>query len=412
MKLSCVVPCYNEEACLPLFLEAFGCTAADLVAAYPDLSIELILVDDGSSDGTLTVIKRIAAAVARLARTPAPDAQRFWEALLEGGDALLNAFRTVENHCAQTARAVPEDAVCASGDKNAAPGDKSAAPAPASLPVAEPSRTGYFPALRPLPFTLRWLSFSRNFGKEAALLAGLEAADGDLVATMDADLQDPPALLFTMYDMLFQENVDSVACRRVTRAGEPAIRSLCARAFYRLINHISPTSIADGARDFRLMRRPFVDALLSLPEYNRFTKGLFGWVGFTMAWLPYENAQRAAGETKWSFFKLVRYAFEGIVSVSTAPLALASYAGILLCFAALVATAFIVVRTLLFGDPVSGWPSLACIIMFIGGLQLMCLGIIGQYLAKTYLEVKRRPHYIVRERSDGAQELGCQGSAR
>ena len=388
MKLSCVVPCMNEEACLPLFFEAFGCAAADLASAHPGLEIELILVDDGSTDGTLAVIKRVAAAMARLRQDPAPCPEACWDALLEGGDALLAMFCTVEARCAELSRGAGDTPTEAS----------------ASAPV--------FPVLRALPFTLRWISLSRNFGKEAALLAGLDAADGDLVATMDADLQDPPALLVQMYDMLFEQNVDSVACRRVTRAGEPPVRSACARLFYRLVNRISPMPIADGARDFRLMRRPFADALRSLPEYNRFTKGLSGWVGFTTAWLPYDNVQRAAGTTKWSFFKLARYAFEGIVSVSTAPLALASYAGILLCFAALVATAFIVVRTALFGDPVSGWPSLACIIMFIGGLQLMCLGIIGQYLAKTYLEVKRRPHYIVRERSDGAQELGCQGSAR
>ena len=262
-----------------------------------------------------------------------------------------------------------------------------------------------------LPFCIDWarddarirlVSFSRNFGHQAAVSAGLRYATGDAVVVMDADLQDPPALLPRMFDLLQEQGVDSVACRRVTRAGEPPIRSACARLFYRLINRISPTPIADGARDFRLMRRPVADALVSLPEYNRFSKGLSGWVGFSTAWLPYENEQRAAGETKWSFFKLVRYAFEGIVSCSTAPLALASYAGILLCFAALVATAFIVVRTLLFGDPVEGWPSLACIVTFIGGLQLMCLGIIGQYLAKTYLETKRRPHYIVREQGGSA----------
>lgn len=380
MKLSCVVPCMNEEACLPLFIEAFGCAAADLIARHPELEVELILVDDGSTDGTLEQIKRVSAAAARLSRASAPDeADALWSALLRGGDALLDALRAVEARCAAQAPAA---------------GGPAATDASASGPV--------FPLLRPLPFTLRWLSFSRNFGKEAALLAGLEAADGDLVATMDADLQDPPALLPRMFDLLQEQGVDSVACRRVTRAGEPPIRSACARLFYRLINRISPTPIADGARDFRLMRRPVADALVSLPEYNRFSKGLSGWVGFSTAWLPYENEQRAAGETKWSFFKLVRYAFEGIVSCSTAPLALASYAGILLCFAALVATAFIVVRTLLFGDPVEGWPSLACIVTFIGGLQLMCLGIIGQYLAKTYLETKRRPHYIVREQGGSA----------
>lgn len=386
MKLSCVVPCMNEEACLPLFIEAFGCAAADLAAAHPGLEIELVLVDDGSTDGTLAVIKRVSAAADRLALAAAPgENDRLWGALLKGGDALLDALRAVEARCAEQAPAAP-DGPAATG-------------ASASGPV--------FPLLRPLPFTLRWLSFSRNFGKEAALLAGLRAADGDLVAIMDADLQDPPGLLVRMYDMLFDQGVDVVACRRVTRAGEPPVRSACARLFYRIINRISPTPIADGARDFRLMRRPVADALISLPEYNRFSKGLTGWVGFTTAWLPYENVQRAAGTTKWSFLKLARYAFEGIVSCSTAPLALASYAGILLCFAALLATAFIVARTLLFGDPVEGWPSLACIITFIGGLQLMCLGIIGQYLAKTYLEVKRRPHYIVCEQGGGEGGGAC-----
>ena len=214
---------------------------------------------------------------------------------------------------------------------------------------------------------------------------------------MDADMQDPPALLPKMYEILATEDCDNVATRRTTREGEPPIRSLFARMFYRIINHISKADIVDGARDFRLMKRPMVDAILSMKEYNRFSKGIYGWVGFKTTWLPYVNVERAAGETKWNFFSLMLYALDGIVAFSTAPLAIASVSGIVLCLVAFIAVIFIAVRALLFGDPVQGWPSLACLITFIGGVQLLCLGIMGQYLAKTYLETKHRPIYIVRE---------------
>ncbi len=245
-------------------------------------------------------------------------------------------------------------------------------------------------------FSITWLSFSRNFGKEAALLAGLTNATGDLVATMDADMQDPPSLLPEMYRILCEEDYDNVATRRTTREGEPPIRSFFARMFYKIINRISNAEIVDGARDFRLMKRPMVDAILSMPEYNRFSKGIYGWVGFKTKWLPYVNVQRVAGETKWNFFSLLLYSIDGIVAFSTVPLSIASVAGTLLCIASLFALVFIIVRALLFGDPVSGWPSLASIMVFLGGIQLLCLGIMGQYLAKTYLETKRRPPYIVR----------------
>ena len=252
-----------------------------------------------------------------------------------------------------------------------------------------------------LPFAAHYLSFSRNFGKEAAIYAGLEHARGDYVAIMDADLQDPPALLADMYRAVTQEGFDCAAARRTTREGEPPIRSFFARRFYHLINRLSTTEVADGARDFRLMRRCDVDAVLSLGEYNRFSKGIFGWVGFKNKWIPYQNVNRAAGESKWSFFSLFLYSIDGIVAFSTKPLAIASVSGILLCMVALLFTVYIAVRTLLYGDPVAGWPSTACIILFIGGLQLLCMGIFGQYLAKTYLETKRRPIYLVRETNIG-----------
>ncbi len=244
---------------------------------------------------------------------------------------------------------------------------------------------------------VRYISFSRNFGKEAALYAGLKNARGDYVAAMDADMQDPPALLPKMYEILQNEEYDSVATRRADRKGEPPIRSFFARCFYKLINKISDTDIVDGARDFRLMKRQMVDAILSMSEYNRFSKGIFGWVGFRTKWLPYENVERVAGETKWSFWKLFKYSIQGIIAFSTAPLAVASVVGILACVAAVLMVIYIVVKTLLFGDPVGGWPSLACMIMFMGGIQLFCMGILGQYLAKTYLETKHRPIYIVAE---------------
>lgn len=244
---------------------------------------------------------------------------------------------------------------------------------------------------------VRYVSFSRNFGKEAAMYAGLEASTGDYVAIMDADLQDPPALLKEMYEILESKEYDSVATRRVTRKGEPVIRSFFARLYYKIINKISKTEIVDGARDFRLMTRQMVDSVLSLKEYNRFSKGIFSWVGYRTKWLEYENVERAAGETKWSFWKLFLYSLESIVAFSTVPLSIASVMGILFCFVAFIIIIFIIVRTLMFGDPTSGWPSMVCIMFFIGGVQLLCLGIMGQYLSKTYLEVKKRPIYIVAE---------------
>ena len=318
--LSVVVPCYNEEQVLNLFLAELARVIGQWdelsggldTPSTPPPSFEVILVDDGSCDATLEVMRSAAAS-------------------------------------------------------------------------------------EEYPFLVRYISFSRNFGKEAALLAGLEAARGSLVATMDVDMQDPPSLLPQMYSILTTEDCDNVATCRTTREGEPALRSWFARMFYRLINRISDADIVDGARDFRLMKRPMVDAILSMREYNRFSKGIYGWVGFRTKWLPYVNVERAAGETKWSFWSLFRYALEGIIAFSTAPLTAVSLIGLLLCLLAFVAVIFIALRALIFGDPVSGWPSLACIMVFLGGLQLMCLGVIGQYLARTYLETKRRPIYIVRE---------------
>lgn len=240
------------------------------------------------------------------------------------------------------------------------------------------------------------LSFSRNFGKEAAMYAGMEKAKGDYVVIMDADLQDPPSLLPEMFAGL-EEGYDSVATRRVTRKGEPAVRSFFARMFYRLMKKISRTEIMDGARDYRLMNRKMVDAILSMQEYNRFTKGIFGWVGFRTKWLEFENVKRLKGETKWNFWKLLWYSIDGITAFSTAPLSFAAVMGVLFCILAFVLILFIIVRTLIFGDPVSGWPSLVCILSLISGVQLFCLGILGQYLAKTYMEVKKRPIYLLKE---------------
>ncbi|KAA8828634.1 glycosyltransferase [Bifidobacterium myosotis] len=326
VTLSLVVPCHNEEACLPLFLSAAAQAVREIIAAYPGTTAELVLVDDGSTDGTAVLLRRAAA-----------------------GDDGRAAF----------------------------------------------------------PFVVRWLSLSRNFGKEGALLAGLDAVHGDVVAVMDADLQDPPSLLPRMFTMLADDpTLDCVATRRTTRAGEPPIRSMCAHMFYRLMNAMSPVAVPDGARDFRMMRRRVVDALTSLTERNRFSKGLYAWVGFHTAWIDYPNTRRAAGKSNWNFFSLTRYAIEGLISCSTVPLAVASYIGLLLCVVAFGATCFIAVRAAMFGDPVAGWPSLACIITFIGGLQLMCLGIIGRYLANTYLESKRRPNYIVRDGNINVRDAG------
>ena len=307
--ISVVVPCCNEEQALPYFMQEIQSVAAQM--AQRQVDVEVLLVNDGSRDGTLGLLRDYAA---------------------------------------------------------------------------------QYP-------NVRYLSFSRNFGKEAAMYAGLEHARGDYVAIMDADMQDPPALLPQMYDLLQTGEYDSVATRRVSRQGEPPIRSFFARMFYKLINRISDADIVDGARDYRLMRRPMVDAILSMKEVNRFSKGIFGWVGFRTYWLPYENVERVAGETKWSFWKLFRYSLEGIIAFSTAPLAIASVVGLLVCVAAVVALAVVLVKTLAFGDPVAGWPSMICIILFLGGVQLLTVGIIGQYLAKTYLETKKRPIYILAEKS-------------
>lgn len=244
---------------------------------------------------------------------------------------------------------------------------------------------------------VRYVSFSRNFGKEAAIYAGLYHASGDYVAIMDADLQDPPSLLPEMYRAVTEEGYDSAATRRVTRKGEPPIRSFFARRFYHIMNKISDVELMDGARDYRLMNRAYVNALLEMGEYNRFSKGLFGWVGFKIKWLEFENVERVAGETKWSFWKLFKYSLDGIVAFSSMPLYMASWLGASMCGVSLFAILFIIVRQLMFGNSVAGWPSMVCIIILIGGLQLLSIGILGLYLSKTYLEVKHRPIYIARE---------------
>lgn len=303
-----IIPCYNEEATLPLFYKEV-CGVFDLLTDY---EMKLLLIDDGSSDGTLEIMRQLSAEDPRI----------------------------------------------------------------------------------------KYLSFSRNFGKEAAMYAGFCNADGDYIAVMDADLQDPPQLLPEMLDLLKTGEYDSIATRRVTRDGEPPIRSFCARLFYKLINKISDADIVDGARDFRLMRQEMVEAIVSMCEYNRFSKGIFGWVGFKTKWLPYKNVERVAGETKWSFFKLFKYSIEGIINFSQAPLSVAAFFGLLMMLISFLALAFVFFRRLFFGDPVAGWASTICVILFIAGIQMMCMGIMGQYLAKTYLEVKHRPHYIVSQTND------------
>lgn len=301
--LSLIIPCFNEEAALPVFFQESRKVLQSMDCAY-----ELIFVNDGSTDGTL---------------------------------------RLLEDFAAQ-----------------------------------DPSHCFY-------------LSFSRNFGKEAAMYAGFCNVRGDYVAVMDADMQDPPALLPQMMQILESGEYDSVATRRENRKGEPVLRSWFARRFYRLINRISEADIVDGARDFRLMRRDMVDAIIAMSESNRFSKGIFGWIGFRTYWLPYENVERVAGTTKWSFFKLFQYAVSGIINFSQVPCTIASWFGVGMTAFSFLFMLFVVVRKLLYGDPVAGWPSLVCIVVFIGGVQLFCLGIMGQYIAKTYLEVKRRPHYII-----------------
>ena len=247
---------------------------------------------------------------------------------------------------------------------------------------------------------VRYISFSRNFGKEAAMYAGLENSKGDYVTLMDADLQDPPSLLEEMYKAIEEEGYDCVATRRVTRKGEPPIRSFFARMFYRFINKLSKIEMVDGARDYRLMKRKVVDAITNMKEYNRYSKGLFSFVGFKTKWLEYENVNRVAGETKWSFWKLFIYAIEGIAAFSTTPLVLSAVMGITFCLISFIMIIFIIIKTLIYGDPVAGWPSLVCIIFMISGIQLFCMGIMGEYLSKMYLETKKRPIYIVRETSE------------
>ena len=303
-----IVPCYNEQESLPIFYDA----VCEVAKGLQNYDITLLLVNDGSKDATLSIMRELAAKDERV----------------------------------------------------------------------------------------RYLSFSRNFGKEAAMYAGFCNAKGDFVAVMDADMQDPPSLLPQMLEILETGEYDSVATRRVTRQGEPPIRSFFARMFYWLINHISDADVVDGARDFRLMRREMVEAIVSMCEYNRFSKGIFGWIGFRTKWLPFENVERVAGQTKFSFFKLLRYSLDGITNFSQVPLSIASWMGIMLTMFSFFMVAVVVVRRLVFGDPVAGWASTICVILFIGGIQLLCMGIMGQYLAKTYMEVKNRPHYIVAESSD------------
>lgn len=302
--LSIIVPCYNEQESIPLFYKETVQVLSKVNEEY-----ELLFIDDGSKDDTLSVLKK-----------------------LQKNDSHVNYF-----------------------------------------------------------------SFSRNFGKEAAMYAGFCNAKGEYVAVMDADLQDPPSLLPEMMEKLQSGEYDSVATRRVNRDGEPPIRSWFARKFYQLINRISDADIVDGARDFRLMKREMVDAIIAMDEYNRFSKGIFGWVGFRTYWMPYENRERIAGNTKWNFWKLFKYAIDGIINFSQVPLSIASWFGMGMTMCSFLLLIIIVCRRLIFGDPVAGWASTICIIIFIGGLQLFCLGIMGQYIAKTYMEVKHRPHYIIAE---------------
>ena len=306
MLVSLIVPCYNEEASLPILWKAL----ADVKALRPEFEYEYIFVDDGSRDGTLAILEDLAA----------------------------------------------KDA------------------------------------------SVHYVSFSRNFGKEAGMYAGLNEARGEWVAILDADMQDPPSLLPQMFDILLKGDIDMVATRRVTRKGEPKIRSFFARFFYRLINRMTDVEIVDGARDFRVMTHEVADAILSLSERQRFSKGIFSWVGFRTEWIEYENVERAAGETKWSFWKLFKYAVEGIVSFTTVPLRLATFSGFFVSAASFVYIIYYVTRTLIWGIPVPGYPSLLAFILYLGGITLLALGILCEYLARTYMEVKRRPLYIIRKK--------------
>lgn len=254
---------------------------------------------------------------------------------------------------------------------------------------------------------VKYCSFSRNFGKEAAMYAGFcNSKEADYVAVMDADMQDPPSLLPQMYKILTEQGYDSVATRRVSREGEPPIRSFFARQFYKIINKISDADIVDGARDFRLMKREMADAIIAMGEYNRFSKGIYGWIGFKTYWLPFENVERIAGETKWNFWKLFKYAIDGIINFSQFPLSAVSWGGVIMTICSFLFLLFVVIRRLIFGDPVAGWASTVCIIIFIGGIQMLCLGIMGHYIAKTYMETKRRPQFIIAETNvDNAKKL-------
>lgn len=307
-RVTVIVPCFNEQEAIPIYYKEM----CKIMLQMQDVDMELLFVDDGSTDRTLSVMKTL---------------------------------HTLDERC-------------------------------------------------------QYLSFSRNFGKEAAIYAGLKNATGDYVAIMDVDLQDPPKLLPQMYQILEEEEYDNVATKRSTRTGEPRIRSFLSEAFYKCINRISKTEIVNGARDYRLMKRKMVDAVLEMSEYNRFSKGIFEWVGFRTKWLEFENVERSAGETKWSLRKLFKYSLEGIMGFSVAPLSLASVIGLLFCVFSFLMILVIVVRTVVWGDPVNGWPSLVCIIFMVGGVQLLCTGIVGQYLAKTYLETKHRPIYILKDSSE------------
>lgn len=307
-KITVIVPCFNEQDALPIYYKEM----CRVMHKMPEVEIEILFVDDGSTDRTLSVMKDL---------------------------------NSLDEKC-------------------------------------------------------KYLSFSRNFGKEAAIYAGLKNATGDYVAIMDVDLQDPPELLPQMYQILEEGEYDNVATKRSTRKGEPVIRSFLSETFYKCINKISKTEIVSGARDYRLMNRRTVDAVLEMSEYNRFSKGIFEWVGFRTKWLEFENVERSAGETKWSIRKLFTYSLEGIMGFSVAPLSFASVIGLLFCVLSFLMVIVIVVRTLVWGDPVAGWPSLVCIVFMVGGVQLLCTGIVGQYLAKTYLETKHRPIYILKDSSE------------
>ena len=304
-RLTLVVPAYNEEEAIPIFYRE----AKKIEPEIPQVEVEYLFIDDGSSDATLEELRKLAA----------EDEQ------------------------------------------------------------------------------VHYVSFSRNFGKESAIYAGLEKASGDYVVIMDADLQDPPALLPQMLNAIEEEGYDCVGSRRVSRKGEPPIRSFFARMFYKIMNKMCSSEVVDGARDFQMMNRKVVKAILSMGEYNRFSKGIFGWIGFRKKWLEYENIERSAGETKWSFWSLLLYALDGILAFSTFPLVMVSVLGLIFCLIAIIAIIYIIEQTLVVGNPTSGWPSMVCIIMFVGGVQLLCMGVLGQYMAKIYLETKKRPLYLVEE---------------